>query len=114
MRYCRKSLYFLRRSLINVGMKKPSPPQLSEKEHLFIEQLRRHPELAARFESILALASAQDGPIKTADQVEELLVEEVRALGNQTMNQWARNAEERIGREQAGPKGALKSRKKKR
>lgn len=94
--------------------KKSSNEHLSEREKAFIEQLRRHPELSSRFESILALASAQDGPLKTVDQLEDSLVQEVRKLGQEAMSQWALSAEERVHKELAAERGDLKSRKKKR
>ena len=34
-------------------------------------------------------------PIRTADEVEELLIEEVRKLGNETLHSWAVSAEEK-------------------
>ena len=63
----------------------------------FVEELKGRPELFAQFESILGLASAGEGdaPWRTADEVEALLVEEVRKLGNQTMQQWAQGAQAR-------------------
>jgi hypothetical protein len=63
----------------------------------FMAELQARPELFAQFESILGLASAGEGeaPWRTADEVEALLVEEVRKLGNQTMQQWAQGAEAR-------------------
>jgi len=61
----------------------------------FLKKLRGHPALLERFEAILDLAESEDGAGKTADGVEELLVEEIRKLGNQTMQDWAVRAEER-------------------
>jgi len=48
---------------------------LSEAEVRLIEQLRKHPEMLARVQSILELASNAEGPLKTADEVEELLIQ---------------------------------------
>ena len=39
-----------------------------------------------RFEAILGLATSGEGPLRTADEIEDLLVEEVRRLGNTTMH----------------------------
>jgi hypothetical protein len=63
----------------------------------FMEELQSRPELFAQFESILGLASAGEGegPWRTADEVEALLIEEVRKLGHQTMQQWAQGAQAR-------------------
>ena len=93
---------------------KPQSKQLTAQEIGLIEQLRQHPEMMARFQSILDLANNSDGPLKTADEVEELLIQEVRRLGNVTMNQWASRAEERVGQELKAEDDSVRSRKKKR
>ena len=83
-------------------------------EQRFLERLRQHPELLARFESILELAHSTDGPLKTADQVEELLIQELRQLGNVSMNQWAQQAEARVSDELKAADDTVPRRKKKR
>ncbi len=67
----------------------------TERERQMLERLRRRPDLWVRFEAILALTEVEGGELRTADQVEELLVEEVRRLGSEAMHQWAAHAEER-------------------
>jgi hypothetical protein len=94
--------------------KKFHQPQLTEQEIRLVELWRQHPEMRARFESILNLASSTDGPLKTADEVEALLVEEVRRLGHATMSQWAVGAEERVSQELKEQAPVVRSRKKKR
>jgi hypothetical protein len=81
-------------------------------EKRFLERLRQHPELLARFESILELAHSTDGPLKTADQVEELLIEKLRQLGNVSMNQWAQGSELRVSAELKAADDTVRSRKK--
>ena len=88
--------------------------QCGAAEQRFLERLRQHPELMARFESILELAHNTDGPVKTADQVEELLIEKLRQLGNGSMNQWAQQAEARVSDELKAADDTVRSRKKKR
>jgi hypothetical protein len=80
----------------------------------FLERLRRHPELRARFESILELTRNADGPLKTADEVEEQLIQELRQLGRTSMNQWAAQAEQRVSDELKQRDATVRSRKKKR
>jgi hypothetical protein len=87
---------------------------LSQQEARLIEQLRQRPEMMERLRSILEIASSMEGPLKTADEVEELLIQEMRRLGNATMNQWAVGAEERISRELKSQAATVLSRKKKR
>lgn len=97
-------------------MKSKKRPQqrLSEQEIRVLERLREHPELMERMESILELVDNEGGPLKTADEMEELLIQEMRRLGNETMTQWAVRAEERVGRELKEKDPSVKSRKKKR
>jgi hypothetical protein len=78
-----------------------------------VEQLREHPEMMARVQSILELAYDESGPLKTADQVEELLIGEIRRLGNVTMSHWATQAEERVSTELRSQDPTVLSRKKK-
>ena len=83
-------------------------------EAKLLEGLRRNPEMMERMQSILELANAEDGPLKTADQIEEQLIEEVRRLGHSTMSQWAKGAEERVSTELCQEDPTVVSRKKKR
>ena len=93
-------------------MKKHS--QFSTQEQQLVERLRRHPELMERFQGILEIGADADGPIKTADQVEELLVEELRRLGNTTMGSWAARVEERLSQQLQQGEVSARARKKKR
>lgn len=86
----------------------------TEEEIQIVERLRQNPELMARFQSIMDLASSAEGPLKTADEVEELLIQEMRRLGNATMNKWASGAEARVGTELRQQDTTIRSRKKKR
>jgi len=83
-------------------------------EAKFMEKLRQHPQLLARFQNILDLTGNAQGPLKTADEVEELLVQELRQLGNSSMHHWATLAEERVSEELKGRDATVRSRKKKR
>ena len=71
----------------------------ASREKRLLEKLRSRPELLERFEAILELTQSEDGPLRTADEVEELLVEEVRGLGNRAMQDWAGGAEARAAHE---------------
>lgn len=72
-------------------------------EKKLIEGLRRHPALMERMHSIMDLA---DNGQATADEIEALLVEEVRRLGANTMESWANSAEQQSAKEfkQQNPK----------
>lgn len=97
----------------NVGMKQERADgfacNLAKQQSL--ERPRRHPELRARFESILLSRNA-DGPLKIADEVEAQLIQELRQLGQASMNQWATQAEQRVGDELQRGDATVRSRKK--
>ena len=73
-----------------------SAPKLSREELHLIEQLRQPPQLLERFQNILEITANAEGPLKSADEVEGLLIEALRRLGNTTMGSWAGRAEQRL------------------
>jgi hypothetical protein len=77
--------------------KHSSQSNLTTAELQLIEQLREHPELMERFRSLLEISSNAEGPLKRADEIEALLIEELRRLGNATMASWASGAERKVG-----------------
>jgi phosphoribosyl-dephospho-CoA transferase len=77
--------------------KRPQSSKLNEAELRLIHQLRKHPELMERFRSILEITANAEGPIKKADEIEALLIEEMRRLGNTTMQSWASRVEQTLG-----------------
>jgi hypothetical protein len=96
-------------------MKKQTSPksQLGQQEEQLIAALRQRPEMMARVQSILEIAREASGS-KTADEVEELLVEEMRKLGNSTLREWAGGAQERLTEDLRQKDATLRRRKKKR
>jgi hypothetical protein len=94
--------------------KKSVAKALTDEELELIEQLREHPELLVRFQSILGITRNEGTALKTADEVEGLLIEEMRRLGHAGMGQWALRAEERVGQELQQQEPHVRSRKKKR
>ena len=95
--------------------KKPSqPPTLNAAELQLIEQLRKHPELFERVRSILELVSSVEGPIRKADEIEALVIEEIRRLGHATMETWAGKAEQTLADQLKQKDASASVRKKKR
>jgi hypothetical protein len=94
--------------------KKGRENSLSQDELKMMERLRRHPEMLDRVHRILEIAENKEGPLKTADEVEELLVQEMRKLGNTTMRDWAGAAQEQVAEILRRQEPTLRSRKKKR
>ena len=70
--------------------------RLGSEEKKLIEGLRRRPALMERMQAIMELTDKGEA---TADEIEALLVEEVRRLGADTMESWAGSAEERSAKE---------------
>lgn len=93
--------------------KATAPKDLSAQEIQLIEQLRLHPLIRARVQSILEITRNAEGPLKTADEVEGLLIEEMRQLGNATLCEWATQAEMRVSGELQRQDPTVLSRKKK-
>ena len=87
---------------------------LSAQELQLIERLREHPELMERFQSILEISANAEGPVKSADEVEGLLIEEMRRLGNATMGDWATSVEKRLAEQLEQKDASARARKKKR
>ena len=93
--------------------KKRASRELSPEEIRLIERLRQQPKMMEGVERILEIANSAEGALKTVDEIEELLIEEMRRLGNTTMTEWAIQAEQRVGQElKAGEPEVLKRKKK--
>jgi hypothetical protein len=94
--------------------KNRAPQNLSQSEITLIKRLRRQPKMMERVQRILEMANSTEGRLKTADEIEELLLEEMRRLGNETMSEWAIQAEQRVGEELQQQDPTVLKRKKKR
>ena len=92
----------------------PHQAKLSEQELQLIERLREHPELMERFRTILEITASGDGALKKADEIEGLLIEEMRRLGNATMESWASRAERIVAEQLKQKEPSAGVRKKKR
>ena len=85
-----------------------------QEEIRLIERLRQQPKMMERVQRILEIANSAEGALKTADEIEELLIEEMRRLGNTTLTEWAMQAEQRVGQELKAREPEVQKRKKKR
>lgn len=65
----------------------------------FLEALNQHPQLKERIMAIVRLAGGQEETPCTADELETLLIEEVRQLGRETMGEWAQAQARRVAGE---------------
>ena len=80
-----------------------------------ISGLADKPELAQRLLKIVKLANepTEAGKVRSADEVESLLVEEVRKLGNETLASWAQGVDLKLGKELKAQSGRTQMREKK-
>jgi hypothetical protein len=93
--------------------KHPHRTELSAAELTLIQRLREHPELLERFQHILEIGASSGGTIKKADEVEALLIEELRRLGKDTLESWAGGVERTLGQElqQKDPSATVRKKK---
>ena len=73
-------------------LKKEIPMQ--KLQDSFEERLKFHPYLAERFETILRIVEDTADEIKTADEAEQRVTEELRRLGNDVLKEWIVQKEE--------------------
>ena len=94
--------------------KQSQQPTLNAAELQLIEQLRKYPEVFERVRSLLEITASAEGPLKKADQIEALLIEEMRRLGHTTLKTWAGRAEQTLADELKQREASASVRKKKR
>jgi uncharacterized protein YeaC (DUF1315 family) len=81
----------------------------------FIERLEGHPELYERVKELLEIVENTDGDALTADEAEEMVVQEIRQLGHEALQAWAKgrlkkvehNCETRLKLERRGKKNSV-------
>jgi hypothetical protein len=68
-----------------------------------------------RFLSILSLAEepAADGTIRSADEVEAILIDQVRKLGKESMESWASKVDSTVGEQSRQADSSVQLREKK-
>ena len=54
-----------------------------------LELLNRHPELKQRVRALADIAEDSDGDLVRADEAERRVIEEVRRIGQETLQSWA-------------------------
>lgn len=66
---------------------------------IFLEKLKNHPKLQNRFSEILNIAENTSGELITADEAEGKTIEEVRKLGQEVVQEWANQQEQKQAQE---------------
>ena len=74
------------------------------KSQILVEKLAKHPEIRGRIEEILEIVENTKGEVNTADEAEERAVEELRQLGQEMLEAWAKEKAEKVEKEYDGRK----------
>ena len=90
-----------------------SDPEFTPQEIQLRQRRCQQPALFPRLHNLLVRADATAGSLATADAVEGLLLQELRALGRTAMQEWARPAAARVNAELRAAAATVRSRKKK-
>lgn len=62
---------------------------MSDRKRTLEERLQSHPHLRERIDQILNIAEDAEGDIDKADEAEERVIEELRRLGQEVLQNWA-------------------------
>jgi hypothetical protein len=93
--------------MINKQSERPA-----ERIQRIVEKLEDQPELLEHLERILEVVENETGEAMTADEAEEILVVEMRRLGQSALGGWARRKESRLEAEYDQRKRMVKREKK--
>lgn len=78
-----------------------------EQIETMVEQLARRPELFARMEALLAQVRSEQ--IERLDEAEEAVVQQLRALGKETLSVWLREKAAGVSAPAGARRGAKKN-----
>jgi hypothetical protein len=68
----------------------------AERAQRLVKKLEQHPEVFDRVERLLEVVENETGEAMTADEAEELLVQELRRMGHDALQSWATAKNERL------------------
>jgi len=77
------------------------------------ERLNKHPDLKKRIDELLKIVEDAEGDIQKANEAEQMVIEELRKMGNEALHSWARTREKRAVEEVRNKKGQFKNKGKK-
>jgi hypothetical protein len=68
-------------------------PEISDD---FLERLQRHPQLSAKFESLLDVVENASGDVVKAHEAEQRVFEELRQMGQDAIQAWADRKHQKV------------------
>jgi hypothetical protein len=76
------------------------------------ERLRKHPALRARLEALLDMVEDESGQFERADDAEEFLINQLRSLGQEVLQEWATNEQQLVEKHWSNRPGVARKQKK--
>jgi len=67
-----------------------------------VRRLEAHPHLRERIASLLAVVQDESGEFKLADDAEDRVIEEIRRMGQEAMQEWANSQVNRATQDALG------------
>ena len=61
----------------------------TDRDHVLLERLNRHPQMRARVESLLAVVEDAAGDCERAEAAERRMLDELRQMGHEALTAWA-------------------------
>jgi hypothetical protein len=86
---------------------------MSDKKLPLQERMEKYPYLRSRFESIMDIVEDTSASVDTADEAEQLLIDEIREMGKEALHDWAVGKEVEKVKELIHDKGGIKKHSKK-
>jgi len=74
--------------------------------------LRKHPALRARLEALLDMVEDESGQFQRADDAEEFLIDQLRSLGQEVLQQWAASEQQQVEKHWDNHPGVARKQKK--
>ncbi len=72
------------------------------------ERLNKHPDLKKRIHELLKVVEDAEGDIQKANDAEQMVIDELRKMGNEALQSWAKNKEKRETENTRSKKGKYK------
>ena len=88
------------------------PPGQEIRERELVRRLREYPELQAKIETMLAIIENAGGDVEKAAEAERRIIEELRQMGNQVLQSWARRQQQKKEEEYQAKPGVNRKEKK--
>lgn len=82
---------------------------MTDPENNIEKRLNRHPDLKKRIDELLKIVENAEGDIQKASEAEQMVIEELRKMGNDVLRNWAENREKQTSEKFSNMKDDYKS-----